>query len=211
VDGRADAQASLRPDALQELITRVQPALIIETGTARSADRRSSWRTSATLIGHGQVITIDLEPDAKLPQHPRITYRVGSSVDPEIVAYVQDRAARCGGPVLVLLDSDHRAAHVAAELAVYAPLVTSGSFCVVEDTNVNGNPVLPEFGPGPAKRSPRSSRSIPSSSATRCRTLPDLDAPGRLVAEGRVNGAAPRPRLSAHRARRPTRSPDSPR
>ena len=95
------------------------------------------------------MLTIDVEPASDVPSHPRITYRVGSSIDPEIVGYVRDRAARCGGPVLVLLDSDHHEAHVAAELAVYAPLVTVGSFCLVEDTNVNGHPVLPDFGPGP--------------------------------------------------------------
>lgn len=136
--------------ALQDIIWGLRPALIIETGTA--------FGGSALFLAHmcdhvgaGHVISIDLEPNAAVPQHARITYRVGSSIDPEIVGYVRDRAARCGGPVLVLLDSDHHAPHVSAELAAYADLVTPGSFLVVEDTNVNGNPILPAFGPGPAE------------------------------------------------------------
>lgn len=134
---------------LQELLTRVRPALIVETGTAMGGSALFMGHV-CDAIGHGQIITIDLEPDVKV-KHPRVTYRTGSSVDPEIVDYVRDRAARCGGPVLVILDSDHRAAHVAAELDAYAKLVTVGSYLIVEDTNVNGNPVLPEHGPGPAE------------------------------------------------------------
>jgi cephalosporin hydroxylase len=76
---------------------------------------------------------------------PNIT---GSSADQAVIERLTRRASDAE-TVLVVLDSDHSYDHVLAELRAYAPLVTSGSYLVVEDTNINGHPVYEHFGPGP--------------------------------------------------------------
>jgi cephalosporin hydroxylase len=69
-------------------------------------------------------------------------------VDAELVAKIfHDRPA--GEARIVILDSDHAKAHVKRELALFAPHLPVGGYIVVEDSNVNGHPVLPDFGPGP--------------------------------------------------------------
>jgi cephalosporin hydroxylase len=131
----------------QELIHRIRPAVVVETGTAFGASAHF-LATMMDLVGVGRVITVDVEERPGRPEHPRVTYLTGSSVAPEMVARV---AALVGdaGPVMVVLDSDHARDHVLAELRAYASLVTPGSYLVVEDTNLNGHPVDPAHGPGP--------------------------------------------------------------
>jgi cephalosporin hydroxylase len=101
-------------------------------------------------LDHGQIITIDTAPAEPLPEHPRITWLKGSSTDPSVVADVRQRL-RGTERVMVILDADHSRAHVLDELAVYGDIVSVGDYLIVEDTNVNGHPVLPEHGPGPAE------------------------------------------------------------
>jgi cephalosporin hydroxylase len=131
----------------QELLHELRPDLVIETGTAYGGSALYLAQL-CDLLGQGEVVTIDTQRFEGRPQHPRVTYLFGSSTDDETLSTVAIRAERAS-TVLVLLDSDHRQQHVAAELRAYAPLVTPGSYLVVEDTNVNGHPVFPAFGPGP--------------------------------------------------------------
>jgi len=138
----------------QEILFEHRPEYIVETGTAFGGSALFLANV-CDLLGAGQVITIDIDDwDVEVagysgrPAHPRISYVRGSSVDPSIVSDVRSRIPD-GASVMVILDSDHSYDHVAAELAVYAPMVTSGQFLVVEDTMLNGHPVHADFGPGP--------------------------------------------------------------
>jgi cephalosporin hydroxylase len=131
----------------QELIVSLRPQLIVETGTAAGGSALF-LATVCDAVGSGEILSIDLEPRAGRPTHERVTYLTGSSTAPETLEAVAEHA-KGKSPVMVILDSDHSHDHVLAELRAYADLVTPGSYLVVEDTNLNGHPVMPDFGPGP--------------------------------------------------------------
>jgi len=136
----------------QEIITKVKPDFIVETGTLYGGSA-VLW---AMILQHvnpkGRVITIDIKDQASAAKDlpivkDRVDLLVGSSVDPAIVEEVIERVS--GKRVLVILDSNHSKSHVLAEMKAYAPIVSKESYLIVQDTNVNVNPVLGDFGPGP--------------------------------------------------------------
>jgi cephalosporin hydroxylase len=129
----------------QEILNEVRPDIVIETGT-RWGGSALFMASMMDLLGHGHVVTIDIDVPGERPSHPRISYLLGSSTSPAVVTEIGARV----GPsttAMVVLDSDHAMEHVLAELRAYAPLVTRGSYLIVEDTNINGHPVLPGWGP----------------------------------------------------------------
>lgn len=129
----------------QEILTQCKPDLVIETGTMFGGSALFA-ASIFDLLGNGQVITIDVEKK-DFPVHHRIRYLTGSSLDMDIFGEVESECS--GKRVMVVLDSDHTKNHVLQEMEVYGPLVTSGQYMIVEDTNKNGHPVAVNFGPGP--------------------------------------------------------------
>lgn len=132
----------------QEIIHATRPELIVETGTAYGGSALYLAHLCAA-TGTGRVVTVDIDPKPDRPAHERITYLSGSSTSTVIVERIRREAE--GKRVMVILDSDHRRAHVLEEMQLYSPLVTPGCYLIVEDTNINGHPVLPEHGPGPVE------------------------------------------------------------
>ena len=131
----------------QEIIFEVRPDLIIETGTLFGGSALYMAHM-LDLVGKGRIVSIDVETRARRPVHPRIRYVRGSSTDPEVLRSIM-RGRRRSETRMVVLDSDHANAHVTEELRLFANVVSRGSYLIVEDTDVNGNPVLPALGPGP--------------------------------------------------------------
>lgn len=120
----------------QEILYEVKPGWIIETGTFAGGSALY-LADLCEAMGHGHVTTIDIEENAQRPLHPRISYVRGNSADPLRLPMPAYKPS----PVLVILDSDHTKVHVLKELERFAPLVTKGSYLIVEDTNISGHPI----------------------------------------------------------------------
>jgi cephalosporin hydroxylase len=124
--------------AVQELLWKVRPDVVIETGVAHGGSLILS-ASILELIGHGKVVAVDIDirehNRAAIEAHPlskRIELIQGSSIDDDTMA-----AVRCAvgdaRTVLVFLDSNHSEAHVYRELELYGSLVTAGSYLVAHD------------------------------------------------------------------------------
>jgi len=132
--------------ALQEIIWKVKPDLIIETGIAHGGSVVFSASMLELLGGDGEVLAIDIDirqhnRDA-IESHPmasRISMIEGSSIDDSVHAQVLEKA-KGKSNIMVILDSNHTHDHVQKELAFFADLVSVDSYLVVLDTFVEDMP-----------------------------------------------------------------------
>jgi len=149
--GRPIIQNPIDMVAMQEIIWDVKPDLIIETGIAHGGSlifSASMLALNSTCGGpaDAEVLGIDIDIRAHnrkaIEEHPlfnRITMIEGSSIAPDIIAQVKQKAKN-KKRILVCMDSNHTHDHVLAELEAYASLTSVGSYCVVFDTFVEDVP-----------------------------------------------------------------------
>lgn len=125
--------------AIQEIIWKVKPDLIIETGIAHGGSLILS-ASILQLIGKGEVVGIDIDirenNKKSIETHPlfkRITMLEGSSISKKILNRIE-KIAKGKSKVLLFLDSKHTEEHVLKELQIFSKFVRKGCYIVVFDT-----------------------------------------------------------------------------
>ena len=131
----------------QEILFELKPDIVIETGVNEGGGA-AFLASIMESIGKGKLITVDIELLEGRPIQERITYINGSSTDEKVVQQISDMIKE-NQVVLVILDSDHNMPHVLREMEIYSEFVSEGSYMIVEDSNVNGHPVVSNWGDGP--------------------------------------------------------------
>jgi cephalosporin hydroxylase len=123
---------------IQEVIFRVKPSLIIETGVAHGGSL-VFYSSLFRALGRGRVLGIDIEirPHNRkaIEEHELSSYITlveGSSTDPGVLEQVRDFVSPAD-TVLVVLDSNHTKEHVRAELEAYGQFVSVGSYIIATD------------------------------------------------------------------------------
>jgi cephalosporin hydroxylase len=136
----------------QEIIYSLKPSLVIEFGTRYGGSALFFAAVMRQIGNRFKLLSVDIDAEAVSEQtrhDPDIELLVMSSLDPKVGERIATLRREYIGPVFVVLDSDHSKAHVLAEMKMLRPLLVSGDYMIVEDSNINGHPVHPSYGPGP--------------------------------------------------------------
>lgn len=123
---------------MTELVQTVKPTVLIECGVAHGGST-VLYASLFELMGRGKVVGVDIEirpHNRKNIETSSVAHRIVLIEGSSTAEATLERVRAEIGPddrVLVVLDSNHTKAHVAAELERYAPLVSDGSYLVVFD------------------------------------------------------------------------------
>lgn len=123
---------------IQEVIYKVKPDLIIETGVAHGGSL-IYYASICNAMSKGRIVGVDIE----IRPHNRtaieahelssyITLIEGNSIDERVIDEVK-RSIKSDETVFVILDSNHTKQHVLNELEAYSPFVTKDSYIVATD------------------------------------------------------------------------------
>jgi len=136
----------------QEIIAELKPSLLVEFGTRHGGSALYFAMVLSAINAKCKVLSVDVDHSLVSPltrNHANIELMLSSSTDQKVRERIRELRRQYAGPVFFILDSDHSKDHVFAELMLVKDVTLAGDYVIVEDSNINGHPVLPRFGPGP--------------------------------------------------------------
>jgi cephalosporin hydroxylase len=136
----------------QEVLAELKPSLVVEFGTRYGGSALFFAAVMRQIGNRFRVLTVDIDSETvsqKTREDADIEVLTASSTDPKVAERISALRTEYPGPVFAILDSDHAQAHVLGEMKLLRPVLRSGDYLLVEDSNVNGHPVYPSHGPGP--------------------------------------------------------------
>lgn len=136
----------------QEILFDLKPSLVIEFGTCNGGSALFFAGVMRQIGEPFKVLSVDVSHERLDPAARRdsdIMFVESSSTLPAVAELIQRLKSEYSGKIFAILDSDHTMDHVLAEMKLLRPLLSAGDYLIVEDSVLNGHPVVPEWGPGP--------------------------------------------------------------
>ncbi|MFT4520616.1 MAG: cephalosporin hydroxylase [Halioglobus sp.] len=138
----------------QEILAELKPAFIVEFGTRFGGSALYFSVVGRAINPEMRVLSVDCshaEVEPQVFEDTAISLLTLSSAAPEVAEVIAKMRSETPGSVFFILDSDHSKSHVLAEMELVRTVVEAGDYVVVEDGNINGHPVLPDWGEGPTE------------------------------------------------------------
>jgi cephalosporin hydroxylase len=136
----------------QEILFDMKPSLVIEFGTAHGGSALYFANVMRQIGRPFKVLSVDITHDLLNPaaeNEPDVLFLKSRSTVPAVAEQIEILKKEYPGKIFAILDSDHSMSHVLDEMKLLRPLLSTGDYLVVEDSMLNGHPVLPNWGPGP--------------------------------------------------------------
>ncbi|MBI4256628.1 class I SAM-dependent methyltransferase [Candidatus Uhrbacteria bacterium] len=115
----------------QEILYETRPDIVVELGN-KNGGSALFLASILELLGNGKVLGVDIDHSRITATHHRIDLVTGDCSDGKVIERLRQECQ--GKRVLVIHDADHSRDAVLRDLRNYAPMVSRGSYIIVEDS-----------------------------------------------------------------------------
>jgi cephalosporin hydroxylase len=136
----------------QEILVDLKPSVVLEMGTLRGGSTLYFAEILQLIGTHSRILSVDIDQsvvDQRVRRHPRVELLQCDTTSPMVASRFAELRLVYGGRAFCIVDSDHTKQHVLGELMLLRSVTEPGDYVIVEDGNINGHPVLPDWGLGP--------------------------------------------------------------